>query len=158
MQFWEKINNNGYEVLFALAVANVSAQILKVLISSLKHNKTQYKLAVSTGGMPSSHSATVIAMATSIGLIEGFNSTLFALSLCVSFIVMYDAAGIRRSASRQAIVINQIIKVITKDIPSLSTKRLKELLGHSPTEVIAGAAWGILVSFSVRALIKYITQ
>ena len=158
MQFWETINNNGYEVLFALALANVSAQILKVLISSLRHNKTQYKLAVSTGGMPSSHSATVIAMATSIGLIEGFNSTLFALSLCVSFIVMYDAAGIRRSASRQAIVINQIIKVITKDIPSLNTKRLKELLGHSPTEVIAGAVWGILVSFSLRAFIKYITH
>ena len=108
--------------------------------------------------MPSSHSATVIAMATSIGLIEGFNSTLFALSLCVSFIVMYDAAGIRRSASKQAAVINQIIKVITKDIPSLSTKRLKELLGHSPIEVIAGAVWGIIVSFSVRAFIKYISQ
>ena len=158
MQFWETINNNGYEVLFALSVANITAQILKVIISSFRHDKTQFKLAVSTGGMPSSHSATVIAMATSIGLIEGFNSTLFALSLCISFIVMYDAAGIRRSASRQAVVINQIIKIVTKDIPSFSTKRLKELLGHSPTEVIAGAMWGVAVSIGVRHFIQYITQ
>ena len=156
MNFLKLIENNGLEVLLALTIANISAQLLKVLFSSLKHRSPQYKMAVSTGGMPSSHSATIVAMAVSVGLIDGFKSTSFALSLCVAFIVMYDAAGIRRSASNQAMVLNELRHVLTDYIPNLKVDKLKELLGHSPTEVFAGALWGIIVSAVLHYSIAYL--
>ena len=151
MSFYEKINSNGYEVLFSLVVSNVIAQVLKTIIFAIRNKKTDLRMLFTTGGMPSSHSSSVTAMATTIGLIDGFDSTGFALACAFSIVVMYDSAGIRRSAGKQAAVLNRIINDIFVDEKhQMKEGRLKELLGHSPFEVIAGALLGILVAILVH--------
>jgi hypothetical protein len=96
---------------------------------------------VETGGMPSSHAASVAALSTSVGLNEGFRSTLFGATLFFSLIVMYDAAGLRRAAGRQAAVLNRLIEEHFED--HAGTQRLMELLGHTPLEVLVGALLGV---------------
>ena len=93
-------------------------------------------------------------MAASVGLIEGFDSISFAIAACVASIVMYDAAGVRRAASRQAVVLNQIIQNFFLSDPALNRGKLKELLGHTPTEVLAGAGLGVIVSFWIRWVVS----
>lgn len=96
------------------------------------------------GGMPSSHSAVVTTLATMIGKQEGVDSPIFALALIFSFIVMYDAAGVRRAAGKQASLLNKIIQ--TPGLSSIEvSERLVEVLGHTPTQVIVGAIIGIVV-------------
>lgn len=94
--------------------------------------------------MPSSHSAFVTSLATGVGLVEGFDSTLFALAAVFALIVMYDAAGVRRAAGKQARVLNAIIEDLNRR--ELHPERLRELLGHTPVEVVAGARLGVLVA------------
>ena len=121
------------------------AQIIKIIIYGAHNKKINWRLLFGSGGMPSSHSAFVCSMTTAIGINEGFNSSLFAVSAIMSLIVMYDAAGVRRAAGKQAAVIN----IIVENIEAQGIKfdgRLKELLGHSPIEVFAGALLGIFVS------------
>ena len=154
MSFLELIDSNGFEVLTALISANFMAQIFKTMTYGWKHGGLHLRMLFTTGGMPSSHSAAVTAMATSIGLIEGFSSSIFALSFCVSSIVMYDAAGIRRSAGRQANVLNQIIQELLSEEHQLNKEKLKELLGHTPSQVLIGAILGVAVSFGLRILIE----
>jgi len=122
------------------------AQVSKVIIWRLRQGKTDLKLLVSSGGMPSSHSALVSALATSVGLQEGFDSAAFAIALVMALIVMYDAAGVRRAASIQAHILNQILEELFKGHP-ISEERLRELLGHTPLEVLIGALMGVVVSF-----------
>jgi acid phosphatase family membrane protein YuiD len=98
---------------------------------------------VETGGMPSSHSAAVAALSTAVGLQEGFTTALFAVTLYFSLIVMYDAAGLRRAAGRQAAVLNRLIESHFRDAHD-DTNRLMELLGHTPFEVLIGAFIGVL--------------
>lgn len=148
--FLYSIDRNGFEVLIAAGLANVIAQWMKTAIVAWKKKKFNMAILFSTGGMPSSHSSTVVAMATSVGLIAGFNSVSFAIGATVASVVMYDAAGVRRAASRQAVVLNQIIQNLFQNHPELNRGKLKELLGHSPTEVIAGAGLGIVVSIAFR--------
>jgi acid phosphatase family membrane protein YuiD len=97
---------------------------------------------VETGGMPSSHAASVSALTTMVGLQEGFTSTLFGATLFFSLIVMYDAAGLRRAAGRQAAVLNRLIEEHFQH-PEAGTQRLMELLGHTPLEVLVGALLGV---------------
>ena len=97
---------------------------------------------VETGGMPSSHSAAVAALSTSVGLETGFRSVLFGATLYFSLVVMYDAAGLRRAAGRQAAILNRLIDEHFKH-PERETQRLMELLGHTPFEVLVGALLGI---------------
>ena len=97
---------------------------------------------VETGGMPSSHAASVSALSTIVGLQEGLTSLLFGVTLYFSLVVMYDAAGLRRAAGRQAEVLNRLIDQHWKD-PEQETHRLMELLGHTPLEVAAGALIGV---------------
>lgn len=97
---------------------------------------------VETGGMPSSHSAAVAALTTAVGLQEGFTSALFGVTLYFSLIVMYDAAGLRRAAGKQATVLNRLIERHFQH-PEGDTQRLMELLGHTPFEVFIGASLGI---------------
>ena len=104
---------------------------------------------VETGGMPSSHAASVAALSTAVGMEEGFRSTLFAVTLFFSLIVMYDAAGLRRAAGRQAAVLNRLIDEHFKH-PEEGAQKLMELLGHTPFEVLVGALLG-----SVSALLWY---
>ena len=98
---------------------------------------------VETGGMPSSHAASVAALSTAVGLEEGFRSPLFSATLFFSLIVMYDAAGLRRAAGRQAAVLNRLIDEHFKH-PEKGTQKLMELLGHTPLEVLVGALIGTL--------------
>lgn len=98
---------------------------------------------VETGGMPSSHSAAVAALTTAVGIQEGFSSALFGVTLYFSLIVMYDAAGLRRAAGRQATVLNRLIERHFQD-PERDAHKLMELLGHTPFEVFVGASLGVL--------------
>lgn len=118
------------------------AQLLKVLVELLWRHKLNLRLLTSAGGMPSSHSASVCALTAAIALREGTSSTLFVLSLVFAIIVMYDAAGVRRAASIQARILNQIIDELFQGHP-ISETRLRELIGHTPIEVVAGAALGV---------------
>ena len=124
------------------------AQFIKILIELKKTKKINTALIVSSGGMPSSHSSFVTAMTTSIGFKEGFNSSIFALSAVFSLVVMYDAAGVRRAAGYQAAAINMMVDRLEDQGIKLD-KKLKELLGHSPIEVAAGAVLGILVAIAM---------
>ncbi len=119
------------------------AQLLKVPVNYAVHRKMDLRLWVSAGGMPSSHSALVCALATGVALREGLASTAFAICVVLAMIVMYDAAGIRQAASTQARILNQIIDELFQGHP-ISEQRLKELLGHTRFQVIVGALMGIL--------------
>ena len=121
------------------------AQVLKVIFSLILNKKLDIRRFIGAGGMPSSHSALVVSLATSIGRIEGYDSSLFALAATFSLIVMYDAAGVRRAAGKQAAVLNEIVQQI-QDHKGVSEEKLKELLGHTPIEVIAGALLGFVIS------------
>jgi acid phosphatase family membrane protein YuiD len=123
------------------------AQVVKVPIYLITNRSWNPKLAFSTGGMPSSHSAAVSSLTAAIGIVEGISSTSFAISVVLSAITMFDAAGIRRHAGIHATFINRLVAakpsiVMDDDNP----ETLKELLGHRPIEVIAGAFFGIFVS------------
>jgi len=118
-------------------------QTYKVIHDLVKTKKFNFKRIMGAGGMPSSHSAVVTSIATLAGKIEGFNSPIFGLSLMFAFIVMYDAAGVRRAAGKQAKLLNKIVET-----PGLSSvqvsEKLVEVLGHSPIQVIVGATIGII--------------
>ena len=132
---------SNYALWIALC-AWVAAQVLKIIIELLRTRKLKWSLLMSSGGMPSSHSSFVTAVTTVIGLTEGFDSPIFALGAIVSLIVMYDASGVRRAAGNQAKVINDLLASIENTGIKLD-KNLKEMLGHTPVEVAAGAVLGI---------------
>ena len=142
-----KIHNTGYEILTAAFLAAFLAQSTKVITYIIIHRSLNFKIFTTTGGMPSSHSAFVIAMATSTGLIDGFLSTTFALATGIALIVMYDAAGLRRAAGKMAAALNKIVDHVY-NVPTI--EKLKELLGHTPVEVFIGAILGILVGYFVH--------
>jgi len=97
--------------------------------------------------MPSSHSSFVVGLMTAVGLVHGWDSSIFAIAFVFALVVMYDAAGVRRAVGKQAVIINQIIEDWhTKKNKPLNEKRLKELIGHTPVEVIAGATLGIIIA------------
>ncbi|KRQ86826.1 Divergent PAP2 family protein [Caloramator mitchellensis] len=119
------------------------AQLLKVLIVSLKKGKIDFTRLVGSGGMPSSHSAFVVALATKVGKLSGFDSINFAISFCFAMVVMYDAAGVRRAAGKQARILNLMIEDLMHK--NFKHEKLKELIGHTPVEVFAGAILGLFV-------------
>lgn len=120
-------------------------QCIKVILELITNKKLNIRRLVGSGGMPSSHSAFVCSLATTVGITEGVGSPLFAICICLAGIVMYDAAGVRRAAGKQARIINQIIESEGKKINV--HEKLIELLGHTPLEVYVGATVGILTSF-----------
>ena len=129
-------------VLLSALVAWFIAQVLKVLIEFFTKNRWNWALLFEAGGMPSSHSAMVSALALSIGLFWGFNQPVFAVATILAMIVIYDATGIRREAGRQAFLINTMIEEIAKG-KLAQHKRLQEVLGHTPVEAILGALLGL---------------
>jgi hypothetical protein len=144
------IKGTGIEVIVAYIASNLIAQLAKVLTVAYRKRSFRWTIIFATGGMPSSHSSTVVAMATSIGLIEGFVSSMFAFTTCFAFIVMFDAAGLRRNASKQAHVLNRIIREFFSQESHLNTEKLKEFLGHTPLEVIVGGLLGVSVSVALH--------
>jgi acid phosphatase family membrane protein YuiD len=123
-------------------VAWTIAQISKVVVESARHRRLNLRVLAAMGGMPSSHSALVMALTTAIGRINGVTSVAFAIALIFSVVVMYDAAGVRRAAGRQAIVLNRLVDDLVAQ-RGIQEERLRELLGHTPFEVIVGALLGI---------------
>ena len=122
------------------------AQVLKFLIELIYRRRVNLRLLTTAGGMPSSHSAAVSALSTAVAIHDGVSSSLFVLSLVFAAITMYDAAGVRRAAGIQARILNQIIDELFQGHP-ISETRLRELIGHTPVEVVAGAALGIAGSW-----------
>ena len=121
-------------------------QLFKLIYDLVTTKKFNFKRILGAGGMPSSHSAVVVALCTMIGKKFGVNSAIFALSIVFAFVVMYDAAGVRRAAGKQAKLLNKIVQT-----PGLSnvevTEKLQEVLGHTPTQVIVGALIGFIVGY-----------
>lgn len=133
-------------VLVASLVAGFLAQSLKIIITFLTVRDLNFRRFVGAGGMPSSHAALVVALATGVGREMGWESTEFAIALILALIVMYDAAGVRRAVGNQAEVLNKLLdEVVHKG--EFREERLKELLGHTPKEVLAGALLGIVVAW-----------
>ncbi|HEX6548750.1 MAG TPA: divergent PAP2 family protein [Candidatus Dormibacteraeota bacterium] len=120
------------------------AQVAKVLLVSVRQRRLNLRVLAETGGMPSSHSAIVCGLTTAVGRINGITSAAFAVALILSLVVMYDAAGVRRAAGRQAAVLNRVVEDLVA-MRGVQEDRLRELLGHTPLEVLVGAALGILV-------------
>ena len=119
------------------------AQALKVLFYVIKNRRFSFERVIGAGGMPSSHSATVCGLTTAVARNCGLDSPLFAIAVILACVVMYDATGVRRAAGEQAKVLNRLME----DQHADPQKALKEFLGHTPLEVFAGAALGILIAF-----------
>ena len=121
------------------------AQIAKVLINIIRHRTFNFRWFTETGGMPSSHSAFVSGVAIATGMAAGFDSAPFVVALTVAIIVVYDAAGVRRAVGKQAEILNEIAELLHehKDVPR---ERLKELIGHTPVEVLFGVLTGVCIS------------
>ncbi len=143
MNFFSRIFDN--RVLVVALVSWTIAQVAKVVIDISINKKFDLKRFVGSGGMPSSHSAFVMALSTGIGRLQGWDSPLFAIAISYAFVVMYDAAGVRRAAGKQAEIINIIIMDVIEH-KGLKEERLKELIGHTPIEVIAGGILGIITA------------
>lgn len=132
-------------IIFTAILAWFIAQLLKVIIVIIKDKKVDFYRFIGSGGMPSSHAAFVTSLSTAVGLVEGFDSSIFAVTVVLSLVVMYDAAGVRRSAGQMARILNKIVDEWDREDVKHREKRLKELLGHTPVEVFAGAVLGILI-------------
>ena len=129
-------------VLLAAFTAWLVAQVSKTIYELIRYRTLRFNRLVSSGGMPSSHSALVSSMAAATARVTGIDSVAFAITFVLAAIVMYDAAGVRRAVSIQARILNQIIDELFQGHP-ISETRLRELIGHTPIEVVAGAALGI---------------
>ena len=138
----QKMMTNKY--LYIPLIVWFSVQIFKVIYELIKTKKFNFKRIMGAGGMPSSHSAVVTTLAAMIGKNEGFETSIFAMSVIFALVVMYDAAGVRRAAGKQATLLNKIVQT-----PGLSSvqvhEKLVEVLGHTPLQVIVGAIIGITV-------------
>lgn len=139
--FYDIIGNKCIYVPFILWL---SIQIFKVITDLVVNKKLNVKRIIGAGGMPSSHSAIVCSLSVLVGKETGFDSSTFAVALIMAFVVMYDAAGVRRAAGKQARILNKIL-----DTPGLTTievqEKLIEALGHTPVQVFVGAIIGFVV-------------
>jgi hypothetical protein len=143
LNFFPEILRN--KVLVVSLISWSIAQISKVVILLITTKKFDFGRLVGSGGMPSSHSAFVTALSTGVGIVYGWDSPVFAISIAYAMVVMYDAAGVRRSAGKQAEILNIMIREVIEH-KGLKEERLKELIGHTPIEVIVGAALGVIIA------------
>ncbi len=141
------MNYPSFQILATGIEAAIIAQILKFLGYLIVHRKVNFKLLLTTGGMPSSHSAGVVGLSTMIGFLTGFGSIEFAIATGYSLVVMYDAAGLRRSAGKMAATLNKMMDDLYEHRQTHPAERLKELLGHTPMEVFFGALLGIIIAY-----------
>jgi acid phosphatase family membrane protein YuiD len=148
MNWFSQLVSN--KVIICGAAAWIAAQILKTIIHAIVNRKIDLPRLIGDGGMPSSHSATVTAIATMSGITYGLGSFQFGVTVILAFIVMHDAMGVRAEAGKQAKVLNDMIEFIDSMGKDLSPEeKLKEFVGHSPLQVGAGAALGILVALII---------
>lgn len=148
------VYGSGYEVIFVAFSGIILAQLVKCFWHLITKRRLDLRLFTTTGGMPSSHSAGVMGLSTSVGLIRGFDSIEFAIALGYAFIVMYDAAGVRRAAGKQAACLNKIIMDLYKQDLVEAGGKLKELLGHTPLQVFVGAIFGIAYAYGIHFVLS----
>ena len=147
------VNEIGYEiitneVLVIPASAWVISQLLKVFVRLAREKRFDLWFLFRSGGMPSSHTALVCALATAAAMTQGLNSVVFAITAVLAVVVMYDAAGVRQAVSRQSVILDRIVKELVAKRPRDEVERdLREFIGHTPFQVIAGAALGIFVAW-----------
>ena len=135
--------------LIAAIIAWALAQLIKVILDSVFSRKLSLKSLVASGGMPSSHSSLVSALTTVIAIQYGLGSAYFAIAAVLSMVVMYDAFNVRRAAGEQAKAINKIFKALMENNFIADEKAMKEILGHSPLQVLAGFFLGLITGFIV---------
>ncbi len=124
------------------------AQLLKVLVILVRGKRLDLRYFVASGGMPSAHSAIVCALATAVAMTQGVGSVVFGIAVILALIVTYDAAGVRQSVGQQSVVLNRIVRELRFRRPIAEVERdLREFIGHTPFQVIVGAALGILVAW-----------
>ena len=135
----------------------ILGQLIKMPVEYLRHKRWDWTLLLSAGGMPSSHSALMTAVTTSIGLNVGWGSPLFALALAITGIVVYDATGVRRQAGFHAERINQIARELLKlkRLEENDASYLREIIGHTPGEAAAGVLFGALIALAVQWLMVW---
>ncbi len=137
------MNITDFKYLYVPILMWIGIQTFKVIYDLVTTKKFNFKRILGAGGMPSSHSAVVTSLATLVGKNEGITSPIFAVAIIFAFVVMYDAAGVRRAAGKQAKLLNKLVET-----PGLSGvqvgEKLVEVLGHTPTQVIVGAAIGVI--------------
>lgn len=143
--FYEIITN---QALVVPVSAWTIAQLTKMSIALLQGKGLDFRYMVSSGGMPSAHSAVVTALATTVGMTQGIGSALFGATVILAMIVMYDAAGVRQSVSQQSVVLNRIVRELRlrHSITSLEAD-MRELIGHTPFQVIIGAVSGLALAW-----------
>ncbi len=134
-------------ILLVAIAACLIAQVLKLIINLIQTGSVSIKVLTTTGGMPSAHSALVTALATSVGETLGWKSPEFAIATMFAVIVMYDAAGVRQAAGKQARILNQMVEELFSEDHKFNEEKLKELLGHTPVQVIAGSVLGVIISW-----------
>ena len=135
-------------ILDIVLTALIVAQVLKVIFGLFREKKLNFRYLLDMGSMPSSHTASVSSLTAAIGIKEGLNSTLFAISIVFAIVVMYDATGIRQAAGKQAALLNKIVENIRrKEGYSIIEENLRELLGHTKMEVLVGAFIGVGIAF-----------
>ncbi len=126
----------------------VISQLIKVFVVLAREKRFDLWFLLRSGGMPSSHTALVCALAVAVGMMQGFNSIAFAITVILAIVVMYDAAGVRQAVSQQSLVLNRIVKELMDKRPRSEVERdLREFIGHTPFQVIAGAALGIFIAW-----------
>lgn len=128
------------------------AQVIKLVLFLVLERQVNWRRLVDTGGLPSAHSAFVTALATSVGLVEGWGSTAFAIAAVFGSVVMYDAVSLRREAGKHADILNELLLLSTIKGAVREREALKELLGHTPVEVSAGFGLGVTVGLFVTYL------
>ena len=146
----------GYEALFTGITAVILAQITKFFVHLVWKRKIDLRLFTTTGGMPSSHAAGVMGLSATVGFICGFSSIEFAMAFGYALVVMYDAAGVRRAAGKQAACLNRIIMDIYKQELKEAGGKLKELLGHTPMQVFAGALFGVVYAYYMHSFFAHL--
>ena len=142
-------------VLASAGLSWICAQIIKTIIDLLINKELNFERLVGSGGMPSCHSATVCALAVASALEYGLGSGVFAIAAIFAIVVMYDARGVRRETGTQAVIINQIMDYFNSEHPEkivFNTENLKELIGHTPLQVVIGAIFGIAMGFATYPL------
>lgn len=139
--------NTFHPAFWAALLGWLIAQTAKMINCLIESRRLDFSYMMSTGGMPSAHSAMASALATSLGLCEGFNSSIFALGAAFAVVVMFDAQSVRKAAGEQAKLLNQIVDELLRE-HHLSETKLKELLGHTRLEVLMGCLTGVATAIA----------
>lgn len=144
---WILLINN--KLVVSALIGWCTAQVLKTIINALMTKEFSAERLIGSGGMPSSHSATVCGLTTAAAIIYGLGSAEFAISFILAVIVMYDAMGVRRETGKQAKLLNMMMSTFKHEYKGFSQELLKEYIGHTPLQVLAGAALGIVLAILV---------